>query len=304
MPGERQRVRGSHITACKSAPTELHATGPLIGHTKADHRMDRCWLKDAEGDALHAVLRAAGFNIRWLLRAIARQGIVGLCLILSAVAHSAPAISELTLIRSALSAANSGSEQDPWHAHLADRVMKRISQGRRHIVVDTLGLLLAVTVTTACVQDRDGAADVVAQAYRKAPTIPRIYTDGACGAQCARAIERSSRFMASGSRSYAGQATARPALCTIRSSRSDRSRSKASSYCPSAGSSSESMPGASAGAAWSCNMIARPRFPLPGSGSPRYVSCPAGSLSVVDFFYTLLSHPVQKGSAHRTHAGK
>lgn len=154
--------------------------------------MDRCWLKDAEGDALHAVLRAAGFNIRWLLRAIARQGIVELCLILSAVAHSAPAISELTLIRSALSAAHSGSEQDPSHAHLADRVMKRISQGRRHIVVDTLGLLLAVTVTTACVQDRDGAADVVAQAYRKAPTIPRIYTDGACGAQCARAPERSS----------------------------------------------------------------------------------------------------------------
>ena len=49
------------------------AVEPAIGHLKADHRMDRCWLKGSEGDALHAVLCAAGFNIRWLLRAIAEQ---------------------------------------------------------------------------------------------------------------------------------------------------------------------------------------------------------------------------------------
>jgi IS5 family transposase len=35
--------------------------------------MDRCWLKGAEGDALHAVLCAAAFNIRWLMRAILAQ---------------------------------------------------------------------------------------------------------------------------------------------------------------------------------------------------------------------------------------
>jgi len=34
----------------------LWATEPTIGHLKADHRMDRCWLKRTEGDALHAVL--------------------------------------------------------------------------------------------------------------------------------------------------------------------------------------------------------------------------------------------------------
>ena len=45
------------------------AIEPLIGHTKSDHRMDRCWLKGAEGDALHAVLCAAGFNIRSLAAA-------------------------------------------------------------------------------------------------------------------------------------------------------------------------------------------------------------------------------------------
>ena len=35
--------------------------------------MQRCWLKGGEGDALHAVLCAAGFNIRWLMRALLRQ---------------------------------------------------------------------------------------------------------------------------------------------------------------------------------------------------------------------------------------
>jgi IS5 family transposase len=49
------------------------AIEPTIGHTKHDHRMDKCWLKGSEGDALHVVLCAAGFNIRWLLRALQRQ---------------------------------------------------------------------------------------------------------------------------------------------------------------------------------------------------------------------------------------
>ncbi len=46
------------------------AVEPVIGHLKSDHRMDRCWLKGELGDALHAVLCAAGYNLRWLLRAI------------------------------------------------------------------------------------------------------------------------------------------------------------------------------------------------------------------------------------------
>ena len=54
------------------------AIEPLIGHTKADHRMDRCWLQGAVADALHALSCAAGYNIRWLLRAITRLGLTGL----------------------------------------------------------------------------------------------------------------------------------------------------------------------------------------------------------------------------------
>lgn len=51
------------------------AIEPAIGHLKADHRMDRCWLKGALGDALHVISCAAGYNLRWLMRAIAKLGI-------------------------------------------------------------------------------------------------------------------------------------------------------------------------------------------------------------------------------------
>jgi IS5 family transposase len=62
------------------------AIEPLIGHTKTDHRMDRCWLQGAVGDALHALSCAAGYNIRWLLRAIARLGLGRLFFALLALA--------------------------------------------------------------------------------------------------------------------------------------------------------------------------------------------------------------------------
>ena len=68
------------------------AIEPLIGHTKADHRMDRCWLQGAMGDALHALSCAAGYNIRWLLRAIARLGLRGLFCVLSALSAYATAL--------------------------------------------------------------------------------------------------------------------------------------------------------------------------------------------------------------------
>jgi transposase, IS5 family len=50
------------------------AVEPAIGHLKHDNGMDRCWLMGQTGDALHAVLCAAGYNIRWLLRAVVRKG--------------------------------------------------------------------------------------------------------------------------------------------------------------------------------------------------------------------------------------
>ena len=59
------------------------AVEPAIGHLKSDHRMDRCWLQGALGDALHTISCAAGYNIRWLMRAIARTRSCGIFLILN-----------------------------------------------------------------------------------------------------------------------------------------------------------------------------------------------------------------------------
>ncbi|WP_296293454.1 transposase [Limnohabitans sp.] len=59
----------------KQSLKRRQAIEPIIGHLKADHRMNRCHLKGSNGDSLHAVLCAAGFNIRWLLRMIAEKGI-------------------------------------------------------------------------------------------------------------------------------------------------------------------------------------------------------------------------------------
>jgi len=47
------------------------AIEPKIGHLKSDHRMDRCFLTGLAGDAINAVLAAAGSNLRKLLRRLA-----------------------------------------------------------------------------------------------------------------------------------------------------------------------------------------------------------------------------------------
>lgn len=67
---------------------------------------------------------------------------------------------------------------------------KKVKGRKRNLVVDTLGLLLAVTVTAASVQDRDTAAAVVAQACAKVPGLKKLYADGAYGGQCALTIEK------------------------------------------------------------------------------------------------------------------
>jgi transposase, IS5 family len=47
------------------------AVEPVIGHIKAEHRMDRNYLKGREGDRINAVLAAAGYNFSLLLRWLA-----------------------------------------------------------------------------------------------------------------------------------------------------------------------------------------------------------------------------------------
>ena len=56
---------------------------------------------------------------------------------------------------------------------------KKITGRKRHILVDTLGLLLSVAVHPANIQDRDGLALVLdCRTRRFFPFIERIYGDG------------------------------------------------------------------------------------------------------------------------------
>jgi transposase, IS5 family len=77
-PGIEIIHRGKYKTLTKEQKRWLkrrQAVEPAIGHLKSDHGMDRCWLTGELGDALHAISCALGYNIRWLLRAIARLGL-------------------------------------------------------------------------------------------------------------------------------------------------------------------------------------------------------------------------------------
>lgn len=55
---------------------------------------------------------------------------------------------------------------------------KKINGRKRHLVVDCLGLLLAVVVTPASVQDRDGACPLLALLRERFSTITLIWADG------------------------------------------------------------------------------------------------------------------------------
>lgn len=67
---------------------------------------------------------------------------------------------------------------------------KKVKGRKRHLVVDTLGLLLAVSVTAASVQDRDGAPTVLAQACAKVAGLKKLYADSAYAGQCALELEK------------------------------------------------------------------------------------------------------------------
>jgi len=56
---------------------------------------------------------------------------------------------------------------------------KRVAGRKRHIVVDTMGLLLAVVVHSASVQDRDGVKRVTAGLKARFPRLQLMWADGA-----------------------------------------------------------------------------------------------------------------------------
>ncbi len=56
---------------------------------------------------------------------------------------------------------------------------KNVKGRKRHLIVDTLGLLLVVMVTSAAVQDRDGGVEVCEQAQHTYPRLKKIWADSA-----------------------------------------------------------------------------------------------------------------------------
>ena len=61
------RVRGATRTLRREMKRRV-AIEPVIGHLKAEHRLDRNRLKGREGDRANAILAAAGYNLHLLLR--------------------------------------------------------------------------------------------------------------------------------------------------------------------------------------------------------------------------------------------
>ena len=59
---------------------------------------------------------------------------------------------------------------------------KLVNGKKRHLLVDTIGLILNVVVHAADVQDRDGAVLVLDRRTRRLfPFLEKIFADGACG---------------------------------------------------------------------------------------------------------------------------
>jgi transposase, IS5 family len=61
--GQKRRV----TSAIKRQMRRRSAVEPVIGHIKSEHRMGRNYLAQAQGDAINAILAAAGYNFALLL---------------------------------------------------------------------------------------------------------------------------------------------------------------------------------------------------------------------------------------------
>ena len=62
--GDESRANGAGVRAHRNRDPDHE---PVIGHTKAEHRMGRNHLAGTRGDAANAILAAAGYNFRRLL---------------------------------------------------------------------------------------------------------------------------------------------------------------------------------------------------------------------------------------------
>ncbi len=67
---------------------------------------------------------------------------------------------------------------------------KKINGTKRHLVVDTLGLVLGVVVHVASIQDRDGAKLVLSHLKGRLPRLKLIWADGGYRGQLIEWVNR------------------------------------------------------------------------------------------------------------------
>lgn len=66
---------------------------------------------------------------------------------------------------------------------------------KRHLLVDTLGLILVVVVHAADVQDRDGARLVIDRIRDQYPRLRRVWADGGYAGELVKWVARSFRWV-------------------------------------------------------------------------------------------------------------
>jgi putative transposase len=133
---------------------------------------------------------------------------------------------------------------------------KKLKGRKRHIVTDTLGLMLFVLVHAADIQDRDGAVDLVKAIRHRFPWLRHLFADGGyAGDKLATALAGSANGP-----SRSSNAPLPP---------------RASSSCRSAGWSSAPSPGSAAAVASPRTSSARPKARPPGHSSPTSAASPA-----------------------------
>jgi len=77
--------------------------------------------------------------------------------------------------------ANAGRSEGPkaklWEAESERDLRAKVKGKKRHVLVDTLGLLLHAVVTSANVQDRDGGLMVLSTMFGQFPFLTRLFAD-------------------------------------------------------------------------------------------------------------------------------
>jgi transposase len=84
---------------------------------------------------------------------------------------------------------------------------KKVNGRKRHVVVDTIGLLLIVLVTTASVQDRDGARPVLDAVRKTFPTVSLVWADGGYAGKLVQWAKTAARIVVEIVRKPEGQRT-------------------------------------------------------------------------------------------------